>query len=125
MATWNEIRTEVGAFATKAKKRTEEIADITSMRIKLAALKAKLDNQFKALGKLTYQQLKNDEELADKISETIIAIDKLKEDIKTVKEKIELAKKAHAEARAKEKEAAVAKEIENCCTKEEYTNKEN
>jgi septal ring factor EnvC (AmiA/AmiB activator) len=124
MATWNEIKTEVGAFATKAKRRTEEIADITSMRIRLAALGTKLDNQFNALGKLTYRQLKNDEDMADKISETIIAIDELKDNIKILKEKIELAKKAHAEARARDKEAAVAKEIENCCTKEEYTNKE-
>lgn len=124
MATWNEIKTEVGAFATKAKRRTEEIADITSMRIKLAALGTKLDNQFKALGKLTYRQLKNGEDMADKISETIIAIDELKDNIKVLKEKIELAKKAHAEARARDKEAAVAKEIENCCTKEEYTEKQ-
>ena len=125
MATWNEIRTEVGTFAAKTKRRTEEIADITSMRIKLAALKTKLDSQFKALGKLTYDQLKGEDSLADKISETILNIDKLKEDIKALNEKIELAKKAHAEARAKDKQAAVEKELAKAKTKEEYANKEN
>ena len=125
MATWNEIRTEVGTFAAKTKRRTEEIADITSMRIKLAALKTKLDSQFKALGKLTYDQLKGEDSLADKISETILSIDKLKEDIKALNEKIELAKKAHAEARAKDKQAAVEKELAKAKTKEEYANKKN
>lgn len=125
MATWNEIRTEVGTFAAKTKRRTEEIADITSMRIKLAALKTKLDSQFKALGKLTYDQLKGEDSLADKISETILNIDKLKEDIKALNEKIELAKKAHAEARAKDKQTAVEKELAKAKTKEEYANKKN
>ena len=125
MATWNEIRTEVGTFAAKTKRRTEEIADITSMRIKLAALKTKLDSQFKALGKLTYDQLKGEDSLADKISETVLNIDKLKEDIKALNEKIELAKKAHAEARAKDKQAAVEKELAKAKTKEEYANKKN
>lgn len=123
MATWNEIKTEVGAFASKAKRRTEEIADITSMRVKLTALKTKLENQYKTLGKLTYNQLKGEESLADKISESVIAIDKLKADIAVMKEKIEIAKKEHAEARAKDKQAAVEKELAKAKTKEEYQEK--
>lgn len=123
MATWNEIKTEVGTFAAKAKRRTGEIADITAMRVRLAALKTKLDNQFKVLGKLTYNQLKGEESLADKISEAIIAIDRLKEDIAALKEKIEIAKKEHAEARARDKQAAVEKELAKACTKEEYSKK--
>lgn len=123
MATWNEIKTEVGTFAAKAKRRTGEIADITAMRVRLAALKTKLDNQFKVLGKLTYNQLKGEESLADKISEAIIAIDRLKEDIAALKEKIEIAKKEHAEARERDKQAAVEKELAKACTKEEYSKK--
>ena len=123
MATWNEIKTEVGAFAAKAKRRTEEIADTTSMRVKLAALKTKLDSQFKKLGKLTYDQLKGEESLADKISEAVISIDKLKDDIATLKKKIEIAKEEHAEARAKDKQAAVEKELAKAYTKEEYSEK--
>ena len=123
MATWNEIKTEVGTFAAKAKRRTGEIADITAMRVRLAALKTKLDNQFKVLGKLTYNQLKGEESLADKISEAIIAIDKLKEDILALKERIEIAKKEHAAARERDKQAAVEKELAKACTKEEYSKK--
>jgi len=123
MATWNEIKTEVGTFAAKAKRRTEEIADITAMRIKLTTLKTKLENQYKTLGKLTYNQLKGEESLADKISESVLAIDKLKEDIAALKEKIEIAKKEHAEARAKDKQAAVEKELAKAKTKEEYQEK--
>ena len=125
MATWNEIKTEVGTFAAKTKRRTEEIADITTMRIKLTAAKNKLDNQFKVLGKLTYNQLKNDEPLAEKISDTISAIDKLKADVDTLEKKIELAKEAHAEARKKDKQAAIEKELAKAKTKEEYANNEN
>ena len=125
MATWNEIKTEVGTFAAKTKRRTEEIADITTMRIKLTAAKNKLDNQFKVLGKLTYNQLKNDEALAEKISDTISAIDKLKADVDTLEQKIEAAKAEHAEARKKDKQAAIEKELAKAKTKEEYANNEN
>ena len=93
------------------------------MHVKLASLKTKIDNQFKLLGKLTYNQLKNGESLADKISETILTIDRLKEEIAILREKIEVAKKAYSESREKDKQDALNKELEEAYTKEEYKNK--
>jgi len=124
MGTWNDIK----SFAHKAKQRTGELADIAAMYVKLATLNSKLDSQFKLLGKLTYRQLKADEPMAEKISETILAIDKTKLEIKIMKRKIEIAKAEHEAARQKDREAhddaAVAEEIEDSYTKAEYLEKD-
>ena len=123
MANWQKIKSSAKRMAKSAIKGTGEAADIASLHIKLKSLENKRDKEYETLGKLTYNQLKGEESLADKISESVIAIDKLKADIAVMKEKIEIAKKEHAEARAKDKQAAVEKELAKAKTKEEYQEK--
>ena len=103
MANMNEIKTNVSRAANKAIKKTGELADIASMHLKLKSLERKLDGKYKDLGKLTYKQLKSGASQAEKIADTIVEIDTLREDIRLQKEKIEAEKQARKERKAAEK----------------------
>ena len=93
MASWNEFCDDARRFANKAAKKTGELAHSASLHLKLEAIKAKLSSRFETLGRLTYKQLGSGETQADKISEMIAQIDKLREEEKELKNQIAEAKK--------------------------------
>ena len=97
MSSWNEFCDDARRFANKAAKRTGELAHSTTLRIKLETVKAKLSGRFESLGRLTYKQLVSGETQAEKISEVIAAIEKLREEEKELKKQIEEAKKKESE----------------------------
>lgn len=100
MANWNDIKTSVGQAANKTIKKAGEIADTASLKFKLTTQRAKLNDRFERLGRLTYKQLKTETSYAEDIANTIAEIDAIREDIKELKAKIE----ADKEERAREKE---------------------
>ncbi|MBO5883206.1 MAG: hypothetical protein J6Q78_02225 [Clostridia bacterium] len=100
MANMNNIKTNVSRVANKAIKKTGELADIASMHLKLKSLEHKLDSKYKDLGKLTYKQLKSGASQAEKIADTIVDIDAIREEIRLQKEKIEAEKQARKERKA-------------------------
>jgi len=100
MANWNDIKTSVGQAANKTMKKAGEIADTASLKFKLTTQRAKLNDRFERLGRLTYKQLKTETSYAEEIAAVISEIDTIREDIKELKAKIE----ADKEERAREKE---------------------
>ena len=102
MADWKEIRTNAKKTANKAIKKTGEIADVASMHIRLKALEAKRDAQYKQLGKLTYRQMKTGESLVGQIAPVIEKLDELRDKIKALVAEIE-AEKATRKAKKAEK----------------------
>lgn len=104
MANWNEIKAGVSRAATTTAKITGEIAQTTSMHVKLARLMSKRDELFEKLGKLTYRQLKTDESFAEEIAAVISQIDTIGTQIVKQKAKIEQAKAQKAAQKA-QKEA--------------------
>ena len=91
MAKWEEIRQTVESTAYKAIRKTEEIADTASVHIKLKAISAKLNLKYTDLGKLSYKQIKTGKESAG-ISEVVAEIDSLRNQAKTLRDKLEKAK---------------------------------
>ena len=91
MANWEEIRQTVESTAYKAIRKTEEIADTASVHIKLKAISAKLNLKYTDLGKLSYKQIKTGKESAG-ISEVVAEIDSLRNQAKTLRDKLEKAK---------------------------------
>lgn len=104
MADWKEIRTSAKRTADKAIKKTGELADIAAMHIRLKALEAKRDAQYKQLGKLTYRQIKTGESLVGQIAPVIEKLDELREKIKNLVAEIEAEKAARKAKKTAEAE---------------------
>ena len=85
---------EIGSAASKVVRKTEEIADITVKRVKLASSEAKTEKLYEKLGRLTYKQLKTGETQAEKISEVILEIDRSRAESAELRREIEADKKA-------------------------------
>ena len=94
MANWNEIRSDVTKVASKAIKKTGELADTASVHLKIKMAEVRLSAAFEKLGKLTYKQLKTEVSQAEAISETMATIDTLRADVKTLKIRLEEMKEA-------------------------------
>lgn len=116
MANWEEIRETVGRAANQALKKTEELADSASMRVKLKAMESKLEKAYATLGKNTYRQLKTEESRAEEIAKTIEEIDELREKIREQREEIERRKQ---EQKARKKAEQETREAEKAQPKEE------
>lgn len=93
MATWEEFCNGVKKFTKKVAVKTEELADLASLRIKLAQKKANLSELYEELGKLTYKQITDGGESADHAEEIIAKLDALTSEIAAMKAELE-AKKA-------------------------------
>lgn len=100
MADWEKIRKNLGDAAQKAKKKTGELAEDASMQIKLKALESKRDSLYEQLGRLTYRQLKTGESQAEKIADTIDALDDVRAKHRAQAVLIEKTKRARAEQKA-------------------------
>ena len=112
MSNWNDIRKQAGKTANKAIKRTGELAENAKKYMKLRVLDAKLSAHYEALGRLTYKQIKNSEQLEEKISESIESIEKLRTERKALNDEIEADKKIRAEEKKEKKEQKELKKQE-------------
>ena len=112
MSNWNDIRKQAGKTANKAIKRTGELAENAKKYMKLKVLDAKLSAHYEALGRLTYKQIKNGEQLEEKISESIESIDKLRTEWKALNDEIEADKKRRADEKKEKKEQKELKKQE-------------
>ena len=89
MANWNEIKKSAVGVAKTTIRKTGELAENATMQMKLTTLRAKRDDLYKNLGKLTYKQLKLGTSQAESIAKTIKDLDKVSYEIAKQKEKIE------------------------------------
>jgi flagellar biosynthesis component FlhA len=102
MADWEKIRKNVGSATKKAAKKTGELMDDASMRLKLKSLETKRNKQYEQLGRLTYRQLKTEECLTEEIAKVIETLDDVREKLKAQTELIEKTRKARTEKKAEE-----------------------
>lgn len=110
MADWKKIKRNVGRTATKAVEKTEELADMAALHIKLKTLEAKRKEQYAQLGKLTYRQIKSGDSQAEKIAPVIEELDSLRDKVNELMVEIEAAKKARQEKKEQRKEQRESKE---------------
>ncbi len=103
MSTWNDIKKSVGLFAERTAAKTRELTDTASLKIKIASHEADRDTEYKKLGRLTYQKLKNAEE--KKSEQLTLEISKVIEKLDEINARID-------ELRAEEQERREAKEAE-------------
>lgn len=111
MADWKKIKNNISSTASKAAKRTGEIADMTVKRVKLASVEAKLEKLYEKLGRLTYKQLKSGEEQTEKIAEVILGIDRAREEYFAKKKELEDDKKRREDSKKQEECEKVKIEI--------------
>jgi hypothetical protein len=120
MSKWEELKSNLSVIADKTIKKTKELTDTASLKIKIASKEADRDIEYKNLGRLTYLKLKDTdtkdpEALTKQISESIEKLDTINEEIITLKKEDELRKKA----KKAEKEEAKKKAEEEAEQEEE------
>lgn len=120
MSKWEELKSNLSVIADKTIKKTKELTDTASLKIKIASKEADRDIEYKNLGRLTYLKLKDTdtkdpEALTKQISESIEKLDTINEEILTLKKEDELRKKA----KKAEKEEAKKKAEEEAEQEEE------
>ena len=99
MSSFNEFCDGAKRFARKAAKKTGEVAQSASLRLKLEGVKNKLCANYEKLGRLTYKQLKSGNSQAQKIAEVIAAIDSLRLNETDLKNQIDALGKEKEEAK--------------------------
>jgi len=114
MANWEEIRATAKQAANKAVKKTEELAEMASLRIRFKSLEAKRDEQYRLLGKLTYRQLKTGESQAERIAPVIEELDTVRAKLRALTEEIEAAKAASAAKKELADESACEQKEPSC-----------
>lgn len=110
---WNDIKKNISEITGKAARKTEELANLAEIKIRIAKLSSEKENEFLRLGKLTYKKLTTEDEtlgarLTQKISDTVDKIAELEDKIAVLSAEYEQ-KKQEAEAK---KQAKKAKESE-------------
>lgn len=110
---WNDIKKNISEFTGKAVQKTEELASLAEIKIKIAKLSSEKENEFLKLGKLTYKKLTTEDDalgakLTQKISDTVSKITELEDKIESLNVEYEHTKQ---EAEAK-KQAKKAKDTE-------------
>ena len=89
MSGWNEFKTDASKLVSKVAVKTSELADAASAQLRLQGLRLRLCEEYEKLGRLTYKAEKRTEEddpidVAPQITE----IDRIREDIRALKEEI-------------------------------------
>ncbi len=114
MSKWDDFKRSVGYYADKTAKKTRELTDTASLKIKIASKEADRDTEYKNLGRLTYEKLKNTkskdtERLTLEISKSIEALDSIISEIDSMRKE---EKKRKAEKEAEKAERTAKKEAE-------------
>lgn len=103
------IKRKIGEFANIASKKTEEIADLATLKLKIAKVTSDRESELLKLGKLTYKKLStennpHEKELSDKISRSMEYIRNMTVQIKDLKGEYEKRKnEIEAQKKAKQK----------------------
>ena len=106
---WNDIKKNISEFTGKAVQKTEELASLAEIKIKIAKLSSEKENEFLRLGKLTYKKLTTEDEnlgakLTEKISDTVSKISELDENTNNLQAEYDRTKQ-EAEAKKQAKKA--------------------
>ena len=87
MADFNEILDKAKDFAQCAGEKSQEIYQISKLKIEITQLNMKLDKNFASIGKKVYDSVKADKDIPD-FAANIEEIDLLKADIEEKKDSI-------------------------------------
>lgn len=122
MSKWDEFKKSLGDFADKTVNATRELTDTASLKIKIANKEADRDLEYKNLGKLAYaklRQLEGDEDLTEKISESLGKLDRIQKELDELLEADEMRK----EAKEAQRQAKKAENEQKKATKTDDGNK--
>ncbi|MBQ4091356.1 MAG: hypothetical protein IJC64_03460 [Clostridia bacterium] len=127
MANWEEIKKSIGNIADKTVNKTRELADVASLKLKIANKEAERDLQYRALGKLAYVKLrgievKDPDALTENISTTLEKLDTVLAEIRQLKAEEE-ARRAAKEAEKAAREEAKRQEEEREAAEQEELNR--
>ena len=103
MSKWDDFKKSLGDLADMTASKTRELADTTSLKIKIANKEADRDAEYKILGKLMYAKLTSSntsEELTVKISETMERLEAIIKEL----EELQAADGARKDVKAAKKE---------------------
>lgn len=89
--TWEDICSTVKGFTKTVNQKAEELTEQAAVRLKCSAKKAELEEQYTALGKLTYEQTNavSPSEKSEEIAQCIVRITELLDEIETLQATIE------------------------------------
>lgn len=91
---FNDIREGAGRVLDKISAEAIRLGDAASMKLKLEACRGRLNNEYAALGKLTYAKLKSGKDNTEQIDASIKRITELRQAEKEILRDIEEAKAA-------------------------------
>ena len=91
---WNEIREGAERVIDKISAEAVRLGDAASMKLRLEACRGRLNNEYAALGKMTYAKLKSGKDNATEIDAAIKRITDLRAAEKEILRDIEEAKAA-------------------------------
>ncbi len=115
MGKWDNFKAGIGNIAGKTADKTKELTGSAAIKIKIANKEADRDREYKLLGKLAYAKLKKlnvsyAAELTQKISDTLMKLDKILAELNALKQKEEEMKAAREAEKAARAAAKRAKE---------------
>lgn len=90
MSTWDEFLSSAKKAFNKAAVKVNDFADTAADSIKIESLKLKLCEKYEQLGKIVYNEMKSDAEVAsaEKAAEKATEIDAIHAEIAVLKERI-------------------------------------
>ena len=92
MATWQEFCDGAKKFTKKVADKTEKMADIASLSLKLTQKEAAISNLYEDFGKLAYDQIKHGGEHGEDAEKLIAKLDTLNAEIEALKAEIQTKK---------------------------------
>ena len=97
MPTWEEFCNGLKKITNKVIVKTEELADTASLHLKLAQKEANLSELYEEFGKLTYDQIKQENSNEEKAEDLIKKLDTLTAEISVIKTEIQSKKSENKE----------------------------
>ncbi len=102
MSTWDDVKSTIKKVADSAVKKTGELTESTSIKLKISSKDSERERLFTSLGKLFYRKMKTtDNETSDKLTrkihEAMAQIDLLGAEIRALKKQLEAVKEKNGD----------------------------
>lgn len=90
MSLFNDVVINAKNIATAVSKKTGEVLDKSKVKIAIADITNEMNKNYRALGVLSYEILKDNEDISDEIKEYIVKIGELDTELKSLKETLSI-----------------------------------
>ena len=97
---WNEFCRNVRRFTDRAADKINRSADIAALQMKLTMAEKRLDDAYRALGRIAYRHFTEDADHSEAVRAAVSEAERICREIQALREQIASAKKRAAEADA-------------------------